>query len=77
VCKVGEFVTVCTQIETLDETDSDIEWFDADDASEIENSSDEVKEEYPMVIDLDRATKTERSHMPRNGRKSYTLFSWK
>ena len=53
VCKVGEFVTVCTQIEALDETDSDIEWFDADDASEIENSSDEVKEEYPMVIDLD------------------------
>lgn len=46
--------TVCTQIEDLDETDSDVEWFDADDASEIvETSSDEVKEEYPIVIDLD------------------------
>jgi hypothetical protein len=41
VCKVGEFVTVCTQIETLDETDSDIEWFDADDASEINSSLEE------------------------------------
>lgn len=51
----SETDTICTQIEDLDETDSDVEWFDADDAFEIiENSSDEVKEEEcPLVINLD------------------------